>query len=736
MTTTYGFDYHQPDDNVHEPTGGYTNDDEVRASVANARSAERLGRLQEFAQAQGDISHLLTADELAELGVKCVQEWRKDDATRDTWKERTKRALDDAAQERTREGSRGLGEDGSDVRYPILTVAAQQFGARAYPAIVKGDEAVALHMPPAPPEAQPVPPLPPQAQNDPQAVALFQKAQQGAQALQQAQQAYAQLQARARRVRAYMNDLLFYKMDGFEADVDALVNGIPIVGKFFKKVSYLPGRGTVSELVPAMQVVVAVDTRSIATCPRITHEFQLYPYEIEERMRSGVYRDIDLPQVGDDREAPRKVIEQHRMHDMDGDGLAEPWIVTVDVERQMILRVEAAFDAKDITVDDHKVISIKRWNPWADFDFLPDPKGRAYAMGLGQQLGDLNDVIDTMINQLTDAGTAQIAGGGFIASGLRLQGAGQSSTLRWKLGEYKTVSVRPGELQNSIYERTLPQPSDVSFKLLDMMLGAANKIANTPDIVTGDSPATAPVGTTMAVADQALQPFNAVYKRIYRGLTREFQLIYECEARWGRTTDQEYALITGDPTGSFKQDFVEGEGSDLRPISDPRAVTRQQRLAKAQGLNQLASSPIGQAAGMNPRKVASETLSAMDYENPESYFAPPPQPDPRALAMQDAEISVKQTEATLNRARAVQAAGSHVLSVTEAQNVADRGDRAEARADHKEAREDAVAAHGILSTLDPANRPDQSGGNADVAGAPGDAVGDGGDAASGGGSGS
>jgi chaperonin GroES len=37
-----------------------------------------------------------------------------------------------------------VGQRIANVRYPMLTVAALQYNARAYPAIVKGDEAVSI----------------------------------------------------------------------------------------------------------------------------------------------------------------------------------------------------------------------------------------------------------------------------------------------------------------------------------------------------------------------------------------------------------------------------------------------------------------------------------------------------------------------------------------------------------------------------------------------------------------
>jgi chaperonin GroES len=44
-----------------------------------------------------------------------------------------------------------------------------------------------------------------------------------------------------------------------------------------------------------------------------------------------------------------------------------------------------------------------------------------------------------MINQLIDAGTAQTAGGGFVAGGVSLQGKG-SSAMSFEPGKYKTVN--------------------------------------------------------------------------------------------------------------------------------------------------------------------------------------------------------------------------------------------------------------------------------------------------------
>jgi chaperonin GroES len=123
-----------------------------------------------------------------------------------------------------------------------------------------------------------------------------------------------------------------------------------IIGTGFKKVYMGPSAcGATSCPPPASRSTTT--PASIHTCPRITHEFPVYPYEIEDRIRAGIYRDITLAQGRRGPGAPRKFIEQHRLDDLDGDGLAEPYIVTVDVDTQQVMRVEPAYTADDITVD-------------------------------------------------------------------------------------------------------------------------------------------------------------------------------------------------------------------------------------------------------------------------------------------------------------------------------------------------------------------------------------------------
>lgn len=638
-----------PEPSAHIDTSANT--DRIREY---ADPMESLAKLREWAEMGGDISDQLEAGIVTRMGNDAVRDWELDNGSRQNWLNNANNALAIACQENEDDPqSKDFPfESASDIHYPLLTVASQQFAARAYPELVKGDKVLGVKVF-TPPAQQPSPietaKLSPQPQDPMQAQQATAEIQADEQQ-QNTQKLFLMARnARAERVKHYMNFLIFYRMDNWEGETDQLLHEIPITGSGFKKV-YYGETGLQSDYVSALRLTVHNDTKSIWKCPRITQDYEIYPYEIEDKKRAGMFRDVELPNTSQDTEAPRKFIEQHRLDDLDEDGLAEPYIVTVDTETRQTMRIEPAYTTDDIMVDESTgtVLRIDRWLPFPSFAFLPDPKGGFYCIGFGKLLASIMDSVDTSINQLIDAGTAQIAGGGFIGAGVRLQGSGQGGSVFFRPGEYQTVSTNGVDLRQAIWERTVPQPSQVTMTMLEMLLAAAKDIASVKDVITGDAPSTAPVGTTLALQNQALQVFSSIYKRIYRGFRDEFVLMYKCQKRWATAKDKhEYQELTG---GDFDEDF-QGDGTDIQPVADPTVVTKMQKVARIQTLLQLAESAIGQAAGMTQsgpaQEIVRDALDTMDYDRPERFLAEVP-PNPLDVAKaQDlaATASLKAAEA-------------------------------------------------------------------------------------------
>ena len=595
-----------------------------------ASPSDMFARRVEIGDASGNISPMLGEATLSQLASDVIREFEEDMALRKSWEDKARAALKRAAQEDG--GAKDWPWPGAaNAKFPILTVAALQFNARAYPAIVKGDEAVSVK-PIGRDKGRP------QLQMTPQGLVPMQDPMTGEPVWAVPPGAKRE---RAARVKDYLNTVLFYRMEGWEEDTDQLLTVLPIVGCAFRKVTYQNGK-LKAQMVSALKVVVPVWATCCATTPRLTEIIDnLATYQVEARMMSGEYRPIALvanAEGGYDPQKPRVLLEQHRFCDLVGDGTAQPYIVTVDKETSQVLRVEPNFD-RTLAMTPGEIK--KRSVYYVKYGFFPNPSGEFYDIGFGHLLTQIEDIINTLINQMLDAGTAQIAGGGFIASGLRLQGKGPS-VMRWRPGEYKTVDTSGGDLRTGIVDRTFPNVSPVTFQLLDMMLAAAKDITSVKDVITGDASNNGQVGTTLALIEQSLAQFSAVYKRVYRSLKTEFQMVFDYLSQWGgQAAAEDYAVILDDEMADFEADF-DGRDMDIRPVSDPASVTKMQKLSQAQFLLSL------RGMGLDDMEIMRRVLEAADVEDAEKLF--PQGVDPmQEMAAKSAEADIEATQAKAAR---------------------------------------------------------------------------------------
>jgi len=541
-------------------------------------------QLQNFAE-EGNVTEYFSDDEMATLGGKVVQEYRVDKESRSEWEATAERAMKMARQ--VKEGKSWPWPGASNVKYPMLTTAALQFAARAYPAIMGGPRIVK--------------------------VKVAGKDEGGEKA------------ARADRVSQHMSYQLTQELQEWEEDLDTLLHQIPVVGCAFRKVyhSELSDAGFCSDLVSAMDLVVNQKAKHLDTVPRITHVITLYPYEVEERRRSGRFRNVDIDfktndEGGEDEEAPQTFLEQHRFWDSDGDGLAEPWVITVHEGTETVVRMTPNFDPKKIKANDQEIVSIPRKNYFVKIPFIPDPDGGFYDIGFGKLLESTSDIVDTTINQMMDAGTLQNAGGGLIGGGLKM---GKSKITR-RPGEYQTVEAAGSDIKNAVYDFQHPGPSQVLFNLLGLMIEAGKDIAAIKDVLTGDNEKTMTATTTMALIEQGLKVFSAIFKRIYRSLTQEFKLIYACNRDY--LSEEKYFAFLDEEGAVAPQDYA--DDLNVQPSADPNVITDMQKMVRAQFLLEQVKNGNPFIDGFEATKRA---LEAAAIERIDEVLKPPPEgPNP------------------------------------------------------------------------------------------------------------
>jgi chaperonin GroES len=581
-----------------------------------------LRKLYDYAQST-NIAADLDEKELEDISAQVLREYEMDKQSREEWEQCAQKALDLALQ--VKQPKNFPFENASNVSYPLVTVAALQFGARAYPAIVDSPNIVKGH-PIGEDQGQPaIDPQTGQPVMDPQTGEIAWEVQPGGK------------REKADRIAQHMSYQLLYQMEEWEEDTDVLLHHLPIVGCAFRKVwrDGRLGRNRV-QMRPALKVVVNNAVESLDEAQRISDEVSFYPQEIEERVRSGEWLELDLPPADqNDEDSPHDFIEQHRFLDLDGDGYREPDIVTLHVERRKIARIVANFNPDDIEHDGVKVIRIPKRQYFVKYPFLRDPKGGFYDIGFGQLLESLGATIDTTINQMIDAGTLQNAGGGFIGSGLRLK----KDQIRLSPGKYTYVEAPGSVLKDAIYNFEHPGASPVLFSLLELLLSAAKDITGVKDILTGDAGEKVQTATTtLAMVEQGLKVFTSIYKRVWSAMRQEFKLLFDLNAEF--MDEEEYFTILDHPQAVAKQDY-DRSTVDVMPVADARMVTDMQRAARAQFL--LETFPIVP----NKEEAIRRIFTAMGMENVDALLEMPQQeqgPSPEEMAMQ-AEAMKAQAEA-------------------------------------------------------------------------------------------
>lgn len=617
--------------------------------------ARVLLKLTEYEQSQNIADMILAREkgqeEIDKIGYDVEREYKIDKKSREDWEASAERAMDIALQ--VRKPKNYPFENAANIKYPLVTVAALQFGARAYPAIIDGNRVVKAQVlgkdDGVPLETQPqalmgaTAMMPPQGQVPPEAMGqqmpqggapvtpMGQPGPQGQPVQQQWKVQPGAKRAKADRVSAHMSYQLLNEMEEWEEDTDVLLHHLPIVGCAFRKVwrSEELGRNK-AEMVPAIHLVVNNKVRNLEEAPRVTHELFLYPQDIEERQRNGTFLECDLPTPtgegadSEDDDAPHTFLEQHRFLDLDGDDYKEPYIVTVHKDTCKVVRIVANYRIEDIKDDGKKITRIPKGHYFVKYSFIPDPRGGFYDIGFGKLLESIGEAVDTCFNQMLDAGHLQTAGGGFIGSGVRLK----KNNIKVKPGTYEQVATQ-GDLRAQIYNHDFPGPSPVLFQLLGTLIEAARDITAVKDIMTGDTgdKGVQTATTTLALIEQGLKVFTAIYKRIYRALRDEFKLLFKLNAQ--HINDQEYFTFLDQQQVVAKDDY-DIASMDIVPVADPKMVTDMQKTGRANIYLQIAGSPLGPA--MDPQEALRRLLNAIGEEDPDKLVAQQQGPPPDLIA--------------------------------------------------------------------------------------------------------
>lgn len=560
-----------------------------------------------------NLTDLFTDEDLDRIGRYVVENYDRDCDTRRQWLAINKAGLDLAMQ--ITEEKSSPWPNCANVAFPLVTIAALQFHARAYPALVPGKDVVTCKVSPydSTPEERVV----------------------------------------AQWVGKYMSHCVLEIDTDWEDQHDRLLLNLAIAGSAFVK-TYYSGKlqHSVSELVLAQDLVMDYYATSVETCRRKTQPIHLFRDEI----RSGIlmdkpkFRDVSkepwfehggTPKDygrNDATRAPTRrhetvpffCLEQHVWLDLDNDGIEEPYVVIVERESGTVLRIVTRWDREIDVVRNSRgqILEFRAVEYYTGFTFIPSPDGSVYSMGFGRLLGPLNETVSSGINQLLDAGTMSNGAGGFLGRGAKVR----SGDYSFAPFEWKRLDTVGDDIAKSIFPLPVREPSAVLFNLISLLIEYTNRISGATEMLAGENPGqNTPAETSRAMVEQGMKIYGAIFKRVWRSMKGEFRKLYVLHAI--------HAPLKY--VGYFK-----GDPARICPSADPNVSSESERLRKAALIAERAMS----VPGYDPAAVEMNLLRAAGVEDPETFYKgvdPTKQPeDPRIVV---AKLKLQQFQMDLQQ---------------------------------------------------------------------------------------
>lgn len=458
-------------------------------------------------------------------------------------------------------------------------------------------------------------------------------------------------------------------------------------GLAFKKVYRDPiKRRPVSETVDASDLIVSDAITDLKSAQRITHQISMKRSTMKRMQILGVYKNVDLlsDPIADPNELQRKIarvqglsakserpqdqpytvyecyceldLEGFEHKDKSGDetGLPLPYRVTIEKDSRQILEIRRNWAEDD---EDYQ----------AKIPFVAFPYATGlgfYGIGLLHILGNLTNALTALTREAIDAGMfANFPGFIFSKSDARQM----TNEFRIPPGGGQGLETNGKPIQQVAMPLPYKEAGPGHMALIQQIREVAQRVGGTADTPVGEGKQDAPVGTTLALIEQATKIEGAVHKALHAAQAEEFKLL--CEL----FKEDPESLWRGNKRPALQKDvalFMQAlDRCDIVPKADPNVPSHTHRLMKAQAIRMMAqNNPL-----YNQMAVEQYCLEMMDVDNPQQLLAAPqpvapPQPSPEML-IKLKELDIKDNANKINAIKVVSDAQNRAKDREAKQNV-------------------------------------------------------------------
>jgi chaperonin GroES len=616
-----------------------------------------------------NIFKLMSDEQVKEIVSECMEGYRADIQSRSQWSERQAAANKLALQ--VYEAKSFPWPGASSVKFPLITVAALQYHAKAYPSLIDGNDLVMCKV--------------------------------------WGQDKDGKKSQRGQRISSHMSWQNLEEDSHWLEDTDRLLLAQAISGTIFRKRIWEPGPGKQKTMVvQANDLVVNYYTKNLDDSPRYTHRFYLTANNIKQRQMDGRFLEpaaapdqggaedddikiakeasqgVEEPEV--EKTTPWWMGEQYCWWDLDGDGYEEPYVVTFDINSEVGYRMVARFLPKSIrTVDGSKwqdkakVYKITPVRMFQKYGFIPSPDGGFYDLGLGSLMGPINASVNDSFNQIFDLGTLKALGGGFVGRGFR----GKGGPITLQPGEWFPLDAPGDDIRKNIMPLPTGEAPEILFKVISFLVQYAERIVSATDLQVGENIGqNTPAQTAQTMNENGRHVYNAIYKRTWNYMKGEFRIQYDLNQLF---IDQNVSLdeLMGE-NGMLSPDDYQESRLTLCPAADPYATSSGEAEKKAEKLLAMAY----KVQGINKFQATRAYLKAARFQNVEQIcpqpmapgpdgqpkpapdFPPPPNPkvmheqlEQQRFKLEQQDFELKKQETMINLKKEVQESQAKIMEL-------------------------------------------------------------------------
>lgn len=444
------------------------------------------------------------------------------------------------------------------------------------------------------------------------------------------------LEAQASRVQQWMNLYLTQLAPEYLEEKDQMMMWLPLIGSAFVKPYQDPVlKRPVARFKKPDHVIVPFGATDLETCPRYTCIEQMTKRQLRATMINGFYRDVELgePEIETNVSAITEAAEESQgvepvdsvsdVYDiyevyadlnLDGfehpEGLPLPYIVSIEKDSQKVLAIRRNWREGDESYARKQGLIHYRFMPGFGF----------YGIGYAHLLGNSAMAATMGERNLIDAATLKNFPGGVRSKGIRFE----DNNFTLAPGEFKEVDTGGQPLQNVFMPLPYGGADPVLMTMTQQVRDSARSLANTTEIAVGEGRQDAPVGTTVALMEQANLIKSGTIRRSHRALGKELKAIADLFGE--NLPDTPYPFpVRGGQSAIMRQDFI--NNIDVIPISDPNISSSTQRMVRAEGIIRMAQQ-FPQIHNLHAAMSNYYTEMGYDPERVAVMLPPPPQQQP------------------------------------------------------------------------------------------------------------